>query len=191
MNLMRFLILLTTCLHGVVSPLTVGTYNVMCSDDEYNEYWGVPLQIASCSEANRNHCTAERRTRQWGMIESMRSSVDALLLQEVEQAFLDLKGADSHYSLLARSGQCAILALSTVPVVSTFNLTIPDQTGCEFAPAVTLSSGITLVTGKKGRGQDRVEGASSSIRPSMRSSMRSSMCSPMRSSLNIPSYTRN
>eukprot|EP00520_Triparma_pacifica_P007809 CAMPEP_0118664692 /NCGR_PEP_ID=MMETSP0785-20121206/18171_1 /TAXON_ID=91992 /ORGANISM="Bolidomonas pacifica, Strain CCMP 1866" /LENGTH=255 /DNA_ID=CAMNT_0006558661 /DNA_START=12 /DNA_END=776 /DNA_ORIENTATION=+ len=133
-SILYFLLLLTpTCF-----SLSVSTYNVMCVEDEYSDSWGCPIQISLCKD-DREACTTERRKRQWEMMD--KSSVDVFLLQEVEDGFLDLLPSQSPYALASRSGQCAILVRSSsVTVLSAFNLTIPDQTGCEYSPAVTIAS---------------------------------------------------
>ena len=69
-------------------------------------------------------------------------NLDVLLLQEVEDDFLGQQPPSSPFTLINRSGQCAVLIRETTPPrvahLNSFNLTVPDQTGCEFVPAVTV-----------------------------------------------------
>ncbi|GMH62266.1 hypothetical protein TrLO_g1509 [Triparma laevis f. longispina] len=118
--------------------LTVGSWNVLCSDDEWNTSWGPPLQISLCAN-NKTECTKQRRQREWVVLESA-FDIDAIALQEAEDGFFELQNEDSIWEIAARSDQCAILFRKGGEwnVEEAFHLTIPDMTGCEFAPTVAL-----------------------------------------------------
>ena len=138
-----FLVLVLVLVLVLLAPharsLSVATYNVLCADDEYNREWGCPLEISNC-ESKQSDCTRDRRLRVWEMLDGQ--SIDVLLLQEVEDGFLALKPPTSTYRLINRSGQCAILVRDThrTTILDSFNLTVPDQTNCEFVPAVTITT---------------------------------------------------
>jgi len=84
--------------------------------------------------------------REWGLLES--SSTDVLLLQELEDDFIDLQPPNSVYSLVARSGQCAVLLHDhgNFSLSSAENLPIDGLTGCPEAPTATLAVGPATVT---------------------------------------------
>jgi len=121
--------------------LTVGSWNVMCEDDEWSESWGPPVEKSLC-EANKTECTKLRREREWRVLEEA-LDLDVIALQEAEDGFFELQPEDSVWEVAAMSGQCSLLVRrgGEWSVLEVFNLEIADMTGCDFAPAVALSRG--------------------------------------------------
>jgi hypothetical protein len=137
------------------SALRIGTWNVLLQADEYDPVYGCPLQIVLCNRQNitPDECTRARWRRVWKAIEERSATLDVLSLQEVEDKFLAMQNTyeSSNWTLIHRSGECALLLSSSYSnhyqVVATYNLTLPDLSGCPFVPLAVLQYQHPVTTG--------------------------------------------
>jgi hypothetical protein len=140
------LIILHLVLLTVLSEtLSVGTWNVLSIEDEYNSNWGCPLQIALCN-TTRESCTRRRYQRIWNVLENI--ELDVMCLQEVSETFVSIQSNSSKWRTVASSGACAVLlsTMSNYQVTNVYNVTMSGLSGCPFVPVAAFSESVAVAS---------------------------------------------
>jgi len=127
--------------------LNIATWNILLEEDEFSRDWGSPLSIAKCPV--QSSCVAGRWQRLWGKLEEVQQSqkLQVVLIQEIEDGFLQLQPSGSKWEMAIRSGECAILVSSDTKVHRTYELGVNELpfdgisglSGCPAIPMAVVS----------------------------------------------------
>ena len=120
--------------------LNIATWNILLESDEFNANWGNPLSIANCPD--QHACVTAQWVRLWNKLDELQheQQLQVVLLQEVEDGFLQSQPDSSNWMLARRSGECAILVSSEIAVHRTYELDdIPGLSGCPAIPMAVIA----------------------------------------------------